>query len=152
MGFGVSGASAVIFLGLFVAAGTLYATTSNAAELVSDATDDDRERLLDRRNTALNVTDATYASDDTLTVTVENTGTHVLSVDATTVVVDDAYGPVTNTTVGGDPSTDLWGPGTALRLTLANVTETAGLTDEPARVTVVTGTGVSDAATVRRVN
>ena len=144
MGFGVSGASAVIFLGLFIAAGTLYATTSNTAEIVSDAHHDDRERLLDRRNTALNVSDATYdTSDDTLNVTVENTGTHTLSVNATTVLVDNAYVSTANATVDGVSSTDLWEPGETLRLSVT----TTSVTDE-SRVKVVTETGVSDGADI----
>ena len=149
MGFGVSGASAVIFLGLFVAAGTVYATTSNATELVSDAHHDDRERLLDRRNTALTVTDAVYyPANDTLVVTADNTGTHTLSVNATTVLVNNTYVSVTNATVDGDASTDLWESETALELTLTGVTESP----DPDRVKVVTGSGVSDASTVRRSN
>ena len=147
MGFGVSGASAVIFLGLFVAAGTLYATTSNAAELVSDATHDDRERLLDRRNTAINVTDFEHdVNANTTTVTVENTGTHTLSVGATTVLIDNEYASTVNATVGGDASTDLWEPGQTLELTVSNATST------PDRVKVVTETGVADDAAVRVVN
>lgn len=146
MGFGVSGASAVIFLGLFIAAGTLYTTTSDVAEVVGDAHHDDRERLLDRRNTAVNVTDAVYDTSDTLNVTVENTGTHTLSVNATTVLVANEYVSTANATVGGDASTDLWGPGQTLELTVSNVTVT------PDRVKVVTETGVADAASVREKN
>ncbi len=147
MGFGVSGASAVIFLGLFIAAGTLYATTSTTAELVSDASHDDRERLLDRRNTALNVTEAVYdTSEDTLNVTVENTGTHTLSVNDTTVLVDNEYVSTENATVEGVSGTDLWEPGQTLELTLTNVTSA------PDRVKVVTETGVSDAESVQVVN
>lgn len=142
MGFGVSGASAVIFLGLFVAAGTLYATASNAGELVSDAAHDDRERLLDRQNTAINVTDATYdTGEGSLDVTVENTGTHALSVDATTVLVDNAYVSTENATVDGATGTDLWTPGTTLRLSVT-------LDAAPDRAKVVTETGVADAAAV----
>ena len=145
MGFGVSGASAVIFLGLFMAAGTLYATASNTAELVSDAHHDDRERLLDRQNTALNVTDATYdTSESTLNVTVENTGTYVLSVSATTVLVDNTYVSTENATVGGASGTDLWEPGHTLRLSVSM----SSVTDD-ARVKVVTETGVADAAVVK---
>ena len=146
MGFGVSGASAVIFLGLFIAAGTLYTTTSNTAEVVSDAQHEDRERLLDRRNTAINVTDAVYDTSDTLNVTIENTGTHTLSVNATTVVADNEYGVVTNASVEGDPMTDLWEPGTTLRLTVTNIDTV------PSRVKIVTETGVADAAPVRETN
>ena len=147
MGFGVSGASAVIFLGLFIAAGTLYTTTSNTAEIVSDAHHDDRERLLDRRNTAINVTSAVYdTSAETLNVTVENTGTHTLSVDATTVLANNTYVSTSNATVDGASGTDLWEPGTALELTVSNVT------DYPARVKVVTETGVADATPVRETN
>ena len=146
MGFGVSGASAVIFLGLFLAAGTLYATTSQTAERVADARDDDSERLLDQRNTAINVTDAVHrANADEFNVTVENTGTTTLAVNDTTVLADNEYVSTANATVDGASETDLWAPGATLRLTVNR-------SSAPERVKVVTETGVADSRSVRAVN
>ena len=146
MGFGVSGASTVIFLGLFLAAGTLYATTSQTAERLADARDDDSERLLDQRNTAINVTDAVHrANDDELNITVENRGTTTLSVNDTTVLADNEYVSTANATVDGASGTDFWPPGTTLHLTLNR-------SSAPERIKVVTETGVSAGQTVRTVN
>ena len=50
MGFGVSGASAIIFLGLLIGGVTLYAAVDATAEQLDEAHDSNQERLLDRTN------------------------------------------------------------------------------------------------------
>ena len=134
MGFGVSGASAIIFLGLLIAGVTAYSATDAAGERIREANQDNHERLLDRRNTAINVTNATLVSGN-LTVAVENTGSTTLSVNDTTVLVNNTYYSTSGANVDGVVATDLWEPGETLRM---NVSSSA-----PARVTVATESGVT---------
>ncbi|MGB9958189.1 fla cluster protein FlaF [Haloferax prahovense] len=139
MGFGVSGSTAVIFLGVLVATGTLYTATSNASENVLEAQDADAERALERTNTDITVTNATYdAGNESLTVNLTNAGSETLSVSETTLLVDNRYVdvPAANATVDGDAGTDLWYAGENLSLVV-------GVGPTPERVKVVTGSGVA---------
>ncbi|MGQ4555853.1 fla cluster protein FlaF [Halobellus sp. GM3] len=138
MGFGVSGSTAIIFLGVLVATGTLYPAVAGSAEQISDARDGDREDLLDRRNTALSVTSVVYNASENLTVEVKNTGTTTLSVGETSLLVDNEYVIPDATAVGGDTSTDVWGADQTLVL---NVTDPGA--EEPDRVKVVAENGVA---------
>ena len=137
MGFGVSGSTAIIFLGVLIATGTLYTATSNATENVLEAQDADSELALERKNTAITVANATYDSgSSTLTVNVTNTGAQTLEVDETTVLVDNEYAAPVTTSVDGSQATNLWPSGGNLTIEVSNETQ-------PGRVKVVTGTGVA---------
>ncbi|WP_411963132.1 fla cluster protein FlaF [Haloferax sp. YSMS24] len=137
MGFGVSGSTAIIFLGVLIATGTLYTATSNATENVLEAQSDDSELTLERKNTAITVANATYDSGNaTLVVNVTNTGASTLAVDETTVLVDNDYSTPDTTSVGGSQSTNVWPPGENLTVEVTNPTQ-------PTRVKVVTGAGVA---------
>lgn len=141
MGFGVSGATAIVFLGLFVCAGTIYTATAGTAERIHEAHDESREHLLDRKNTAITVTDATFDStNETLNVSVENDGATTLSVNATTLLVDNEYRAVENATVDGGAGTDIWAPGQVLELTVT--------ASGPSIVKVITEAGVAGTETV----
>jgi flagellar protein FlaF len=137
MGFSVSGATAVLFVGLLVSAATLYPALDRGTERRSDAVAARDERALDRQNTAVETVDVTYdASTDTLTVVVANTGAQTLAVPEVDLLVDGAYATPAGTTVAGDASTDYWAPGQNLTLTRSTATA-------PDRVKVVTGPGVA---------
>jgi flagellar protein FlaF len=141
MGFGVSGATAIIFLGLFIAAGTVLTTTSATVERIDEAQDERQERLLDRRNTEITVTNAVYNNTTgTLNLSVANRGSTTLSVNGTTVLVDNAYNSTATATVEGNADTDLWEPGETMRLNASMA--------EPTRVKVISEFGVADASTV----
>ncbi|WP_136588905.1 fla cluster protein FlaF [Salinigranum halophilum] len=141
MGFGVSGATAIIFLGLFIAGGTLVTTTSATFEEVDEARDDRQEHLLDRRNTEIAVQSAVYNSTTgTLRLSVSNEGATTLSVNGTTVLVDNEYEPTTAAAVDGIATTDLWEPGETMTLNLSR--------PEPTRVKIVTEQGVADTSDV----
>ena len=141
MGFGVSGATAIIFLGLFIAAGTMFTTTSATVEQIGEAEDDRQEQLLDRRNTEIAVTSAVYNnSTSTLNLSVSNGGSTTLSVNGTTVLVDNGYRSTATARVEGNAATDLWEPGETMTLNVS--------TAEPTRVKVVTEYGVADASEV----
>ena len=143
MGFGVSGASAIIFLGLLIAGVTMYSTADATVERVSEARDDDAERLLDRRNTDIDVANATFVNGtDTLTIAVENTGSTTLSVNDTTLLVNNTYRSLTGASVDGVTATDLWEPGAVLRLNASTDVWSSS------RVTIVTENGVSKSTDV----
>lgn len=138
MGFGVSGSAAIIFLGVLVCTGTLYTAAAGSAERLVDAEQDNYERILDRRNTDVDVASARFnATTGVLVVRANNTGATTLSVDATTLLVDNEYVavPPANSRVDGSAATNLWAPGETLEV---EVSATA-----PARVKLVTGAGVA---------
>jgi flagellar protein FlaF len=144
MGFSVSGATAVLFVGLLVGAATLYPAVDRYAERRSDATTANNERILTQQNTAIETVNATYnASTDQLTITVRNTGASTLSVVRTDVLVDGSYAQLSasNTTVGASSTTDIWAPGERLTVTLTHPSE-------PNRVKIVSGPGVAVTAPV----
>jgi flagellar protein FlaF len=144
MGFSVSGATAVIFIGLLVSVATVYPAVDHYADRRSAAATAAEERDLTRQNTAIEFVNATYnESTDELTVTIRNTGASSLSVAATDLLVDGEYARPTaaNTTVEGIATTDIWAPGETLRLTLSRASA-------PNRTKVVSGPGVAVTARV----
>jgi flagellar protein FlaF len=144
MGFSVSGAVAVVFVGLLVSAATLYPAVDRASERRADAVDARNERALERQNTAISLVNATYnTSRETLTVTVRNTGASTLDVRAVDLLVDGTYATpaAANRTVEGDAATDVWEPGETLTLTRSEP-------DAPERVLVASGLGVTVTGTV----
>lgn len=142
MGFGVSGSTAIIFLGVLIATGTLYTAAAGTAETLEDAHDSDEERLLDRRNTAITVGSVTFNNSTPnypTDVNVTNTGTTTLSVNDTSMLVDNEYKDLSSApsvTVDGASGTDVWAPGETLRVEL-------NLDDSPSRVKIVTENGIS---------
>ena len=137
MGFGVSGSTAVIFLGVLIASGTLYTAAAGSAEQVSDARSAEGEELLDRRNTVIDVTSVVYnTSSGTLNVTVANNGTTTLSVEDTSLLVDNEYVVPNVTRVDGDTETDVWAPDQSLVFETSN-------DSTPDRVKVVAENGVA---------
>ena len=140
MGFGVSGSTAIIFLGVLIATGTLYTATSNAAENVLDARDAESERALERTNTEVSIANATYNStSDVLSVNVTNSGATTLEVDETTLLVDNTHTTPDTTSVDGNQGTNLWYAG-------QNLTMNYTTTTTPTRVKIVTGSGVAATA------
>lgn len=144
MGFGVSGATAIIFLGVLVCTGTLYTATAGSAEQLTDAQHADNERLLEQRNTAIDIVSATYAGNEstgyTVSVRIENTGATTLSVNDTSVLLNNGYVEPSQfdvVDVDGDESTDIWAPDQTLHLQTTT-------DDQPETVKVVTAYGVSD--------
>ncbi|MHB9287175.1 flagellin [Halobacteriales archaeon Cl-PHB] len=145
MGFSVSGSAALVFVGLFLAFGMYHSATANSFERVSDAERDRSDALLDARNTALTISNASYdSSANELTVEVNNTGSTQLRVSETDLLVDGAYrtGWASAATVAGDADTDLWLTAEQLSVTLT------GISSQPDRVKVVTGSAVSATAEV----
>ena len=104
MGFSVSGAVAVVFVGLLVSAATLYPAVDRASERRADAVDARNERALERQNTAISLVNATYnTSQGTLTVTVENTGASTLDVRAVDLLVERLDAAVVGSSIKSAP-------------------------------------------------
>src|SRR6056297_2101194 len=99
MGFSVSVSAAILFIAAFVSVGILYSAAFNGFEQVQDATEARDERVLEAKNTAIEVANVTYEGGDVdkMTVNVTNNGSTTLSVSETdlltngTIVPDDAY-------------------------------------------------------------
>lgn len=142
MGFSTSGATMILFLGVLVSASILVPAAENAYEGVADARDGRSERLLDRRNSDLSVSNVTYNStSDTLNVSVNNTGSVTLAVNETDLLVDGAFASGYDTSVGGATGRTLWLPGETLTFTYS------GVSSKPDRVKVVAETGVAASTT-----
>lgn len=142
MGFSVSGSAAIIFLGFLAAFGMMYTAAANGQENVQDANDEVRENLLDQQNTALNITNATFVENDTLHISVNNTGSTTLSVNDTDILVDNDY--LTGfeyRKVDGQTGTDAWLPGETFSVKYVYAVNQSS---PPERVKVVTGLGVAD--------
>lgn len=143
MGFSVSGSAALVFAALFVAFGVWHGAATESFERVSDAREARADDALDERNTDLRIDTARYAGG-TLVVRATNTGSVALSLNATDVVVDNAYRTDWQADAEIDDrtlATDLWLPGETVNATFA----TGG---PPDRVTVATENGVADAREV----
>jgi len=139
LGFSVSGSAAIVFVGIFLAFSTAYTASTNGFERVNDAQSAVDDEALERQNTALNITNATYDSGNgTLILDVDNEGAAELSVEAVDLLVDNTYRDnFTARRVDGDAATDLWLPGERLHLEVS-------LPTRPTRVKVVSGPGVAD--------
>lgn len=138
MGFSVSGSLAVVAVGALIALSMTYTAGANGFERVTDARDGHADHVVERRNADIEVANATYFDGNTtLRVTVNNTGTTSLSVNATDLLADNTYITNGTRTVAGDTGTDLWLPGEQLTVEVS-------LPDRPDAVTVVTEHGLAD--------
>jgi flagellar protein FlaF len=142
MGFSVSGSAAILFIAAFVSVGILYSAAFNGFEQVQDAGEARDERVLEAKNTAIQISNVTYnTGNESMTVNVTNNGSTTLSVSGTDLVSDGSY--VTEDayvegerSVDGNEETDLWMPGETYSLT---VYEDADVQ----RVKIVTENGVA---------
>lgn len=117
MGFSVSGSAAIIFLAAFVSFGVLYTSAYNSYELIDQAEDDKANQLLGQQNTALEIVAIeTNTTDDTVSVTVENTGTTEIHVEDTDLLLNGTYQTSMTTSVDGDATRTLWLPGENLTM------------------------------------
>ena len=144
MGFSVSGATVILFLGIFISFGIAYTAANDGFERVEDAYTDSTDDELTRKNTEIAIGDASVANEGGqlyLNVTVNNTGSTVLSVNDTDILIDGNYIPHTSEKmvtleVEGNDATDVWLPGESLQFNVS-------VESEPARVKVVSGPGVA---------
>lgn len=142
MGFSVSGATAIVFLGAVIAFGSAYPAVVDSTEAIADAQGEQSDRMLEQQNTEITVQSTSYnATNDTLVATVANNGTTALAVNDTDVLVDGVYRESATVEVVGATDSEVWLPGEVLRVRY-NTTTT------PGRIKIVSGPGVADATGV----
>lgn len=147
MGFSVSGATAIIFLGAIIAFGSMYPAAVDSAEQVSEAQAKQSDRLLDQQNSEVTILSGSYnSSTDTLTAEVANNGTTALAVGDVDVLVNGTYREDATVDVVGNAGSKLWLPGETVEVTVTPVTPTAP--GNELRLKVVSGPGVADATEV----
>ncbi|OLZ39730.1 flagellin [Natrinema saccharevitans] len=141
MGFSTSGATAIVFVGVLVAAGIAYPVFQTAQEQRRDAIADRDDRQLDVRNTGIEVASWSYneSGDENFTMSVDNTGSTTLSVPETALLLDGVYQESYATSVDGDGGRELWQPGETLTMEVS--------TPRPDRAKVVTDYGVAETVT-----
>ena len=154
MGVSVSASTAIIVAGLFFAFTAFYPVASNGFERVSAASHDVNERALERQNTGVDVTTATFDGDANdgdgeIVVNATNDGSNGLVVSDTTLIVDNEYVDLAavETSVDDDGDTDLWLAGEQLQVTISG-TDLETDVDDETRVVLVTEPGVRDTAVV----
>jgi archaellum component FlaF (FlaF/FlaG flagellin family) len=137
MGFSVSGAAVVIFIGLLASGTILGVALKDVNEARTAGMESKHDRMLEQQNTDVRVTEAVYDSNTSdLRVRVENTGTVTLEASLTDLVVDGDYVVSREAAVDNDTDRNLWTPGKELLLETDRATE-------PQRIKIVTETGVS---------
>jgi len=141
VGFSTSGATAIVFVGVLVAAGIAYPVFQTAQEQRRDAIADRDDRQLELRNTAIEVASWSYneSGDDNFTMSVNNTGSTTLSVPETDLLIDGVYRDAYATSVDGDAGRELWQPGETLTVEVS--------TTRPDRAKVVTEHGIAETVT-----
>ncbi|MDS0476484.1 flagellin [Natrinema sp. 1APR25-10V2] len=141
MGFSTSGATAIIFIGVLVAAGIAVPVLQTAQEERRAAIDERDDRALAMRNTAIEVASWGYneSGNNDFTMDVNNTGSTVLSVPETDLLIDGVYQGTYETSVDGTADRELWQPGETLTVTVS--------TSRPDRVKLVTEHGIAETVT-----
>lgn len=154
MGFSVSGAVALVTIGLIVTAGMVYGTAFDEMSEFASIRQETGDDLLRRQNTEIDITDISLTEDlanelATVIVDVENNGSVALSMNGTDILIDNEYIQQDSSDVlieiEGDSSRETWEPGETLHI---EVTKSKYLTDNPDRVKIITETGVADDAPV----
>lgn len=154
MGFSVSGAVALLAIGLIVTAGMVYGTAFDELGTFASIREENGDDLLRRQNTAINITNISLTEDvsqelATVTVDVENEGSVALSVNGTDILIDNEYIQQNSSDVlievEGDSSRDTWEPGETLHI---EVTKAKYFTSNPDRIKIITETGVAEDAPV----
>ncbi|WP_121741731.1 flagellin [Natronorubrum halophilum] len=138
MGFSTSGATAIIFVGVLMAAGIAYPVLQTAHDERLTAIDDRDDRTLEIYNSDLALEESRYnETERALTVNVTNAGSTTLSVPATDLLVDGKYVELDDgdTLVDGSERRELWQPGETLSITVE--------ADRPERVKIVTEHGLA---------
>ncbi|MDL5361093.1 fla cluster protein flaF [Halalkalicoccus sp. NIPERK01] len=107
----------VILIGCLIAFSAAFTVATDSFDRVTTAQDERADRLLDRQNTAIEI-GVTSEDNGTVTVPVTNTGSTVLSIDRTDLLVDGEYRNAEPTVLDGSDEpkeeTDLWLPGETL--------------------------------------
>lgn len=136
MGFSVSGATAIVFLGALLAFGIMFPAAIDSTQQLGEAQAGHSDRVLEQQNTAIAINETTYDDGGDLIVTVDNEGATTLVVDETDFLLEGDYAVPDSTVVAERTDSNVWAPGETLEATFDG-----GSVD---RVKVVTGSGVAD--------
>jgi flagellar protein FlaF len=139
MGFSTSVATMLIFMGVVLSIGIMFPAMEGSFEQVSDALEGRDDRVLEQRNSEVNVTNTSYdAAADTFTLEANNTGAVTLDVEEVDVLFDGEIQTGYTASVEGVTGRSLWVSGETLAI------EVSSVTSKPTRVKLVTGTGISE--------
>lgn len=144
VGFSVSGAAAIIFASMFIAFGVWFTAASSSFDHVTEAQDLRTDAVVETKNTAVVVTEATYDDEeDQLRIVAQNTGSATLSLEATDLLVDGEYvsGWEADAAVEENTGTDLW-------IAEEELVVTVTVSAQPSRVKLVTQSGLAETAEV----
>lgn len=142
MGFSTSAAAAVIFVGVLVSLSIVYPAATGSFEQVSDAMESREDRVLNQRNSNLDIDSATYNdSANRLRINATNTGTVTVEVNDTDLLIDGEIQPNRSTAIESVEGRSIWAPGETMTIIVENQA------DLPERVTVINEYGVGDANT-----
>lgn len=140
MGFSTSAAVAVVAIGALISLGLLYPAVEGSAVQISEASDERQDRVIDARNSGVDIHSATYDnSTETLTVLVDNSGTVTLDVPKTDLLLDGEIRTDRTTRIDGQEGRNLWVGGERLEIVVEDVES------PPDRIVVASQTGVQDA-------
>jgi flagellar protein FlaF len=135
MGLGVSAAAAILFSAFIVIVGVAYTTVENTYDSLSDSQSELFERLSERSNTKIEISDVDYDAD---TITLTNNGSVILDLLELDLLLNGtpSNDAVSSMVVEGDSGTNLWAPSEELVINLSVdiVTE---------RIKIITGNGIS---------
>lgn len=142
MGFSVSASTAIIFIGVLIAANSFYGAWTYSQKQLETARGDEAQDLLEKRQTSVEIVGTSYSSTtDTFTVNASNTGDTSLSSSETTAIVDGEFAPKETVTVknsfGNEKNSNLWLPGDYLVVNVSSSTS-------PTRVKLTAENGISD--------
>lgn len=137
MGFSVSGAMAVILIGVFVAIAMAFPAAMAGIESIADAHSHQEDQLKSWHNADVELVNATYDdASETLSVNTTNAGSESLSVQATHLLADGELVASPERSIAGDTNVTVWLPGETLEVTVEEI-------DHPDRIKVVTDLGLS---------
>lgn len=143
MGFSVTVANVILFVGLAAAGATFTASVLNATDQVTDAGREDWKAQADYAHTSVDITSATWANGPkTVTITVKNIGSTTLNASLVTVLADGVYKTPSSIVVDSDANQRVWAP------TQSAVFTVGGFSSKPRVATVATENGVVNSESV----
>lgn len=143
MGFSVTVANIIVFVGLTAAGTTLVSAVLNTTDEVNEASHAEWRTLASYAHTNVDITGTSWANGPkTLTITVKNTGSTTLDASKVTILVDGVYKTPSSITVDSDANQRVWAPAQNA------VFVVGGFSAKPARVSVATENGIVNTESV----
>ncbi|NIS39084.1 hypothetical protein GWN26_15655, partial [Candidatus Saccharibacteria bacterium] len=115
MGFSVSAATLLIFIGIIIATSAIYGAWSYGYDQITDANNKNIKTTLNQKQTSIKIQNWTY-DGNTLSINITNTGNTGLNVNRTTLITDGKLILTTTKTVKNHESSNNWLPDETLIL------------------------------------